>query len=290
MSAVKVIAGDEDFTTEMSQAADKLVVVDFMASWCGPCKRIAPFFDELSNKFSRVVFLKVDVEVCTSIAAQYSVTAMPTFIIFKTGVELARLQGAEPQALEAKVVEFATLEGEVAGVCPVEGMMEINYYRGIINLQGSECLNQDDDHPYTECLTTGSGYLASDCDEQLIISLSFCQPVKIHSLEFKAPLDCGPKTVRIFQNHPRTLDFDTAEGGVSTQDLILSPDQLGGQVVGLKFVKFQQVQNIQIFVKDNQKGEEITRLDYLSIIGSLNDSTNMKDFKRLSGKVGEGET
>ena len=88
-----------------------------------------------------------------------------------------------------------------------------------INKSQSECLNEADDHPYAHCLTSGGGYLESDCDEQLIIALSFQQPVKVHSLKIKAPKDKGPKTLRIFQNQPNTLDFDKADSMTATQDL-----------------------------------------------------------------------
>ena len=60
MSAVKVVPEDSFFQTELASAGAKLVVVDFTATWCGPCKRIAPFFDELSSKYDRAVFLKVN--------------------------------------------------------------------------------------------------------------------------------------------------------------------------------------------------------------------------------------
>ena len=60
MSAVKVVPEDSSFQAELSSAGSKLVVVDFTATWCGPCKRIAPFFDELSTKYDRAVFLKVN--------------------------------------------------------------------------------------------------------------------------------------------------------------------------------------------------------------------------------------
>ena len=59
MSAVKVCGDDGEFQSELSSAGSKLVVVDFTASWCGPCKRIAPFYDELSAKYSKAIFLKV---------------------------------------------------------------------------------------------------------------------------------------------------------------------------------------------------------------------------------------
>jgi hypothetical protein len=88
-----------------------------------------------------------------------------------------------------------------------------------VDKRGSECLNESDDHPYVHCLTPGGGYLESDCDEQLILALTFNQAMKIHSLKIKAPSDKGPKTVRIFQNQPNTLDFDKADSMVSVQDL-----------------------------------------------------------------------
>ena len=88
-----------------------------------------------------------------------------------------------------------------------------------IDKSQSECLNEADDHPYSHCLTSGGGYLESDCDEQLILSVSFNQAVKIHSLKIKAPSDKGPKNVRIFINQPNTLDFDKADSMIATQDI-----------------------------------------------------------------------
>ena len=72
-------------------------------------------------------------------------------------------------------------------------MMDLTTF---IDKSRSECLNEDDDHPYAHCLTSAGGFLQSDCDEQIILSLSFNQSVKIHSLKIKAPTDKGPKTVR----------------------------------------------------------------------------------------------
>jgi len=82
-----------------------------------------------------------------------------------------------------------------------------------------ECLNESDEHPLAHALTSGGGYLESDCDEQLIISITFNQSVKIHSLKVKGPADKGPKNIRIFINQPRTLDFDLADSYTSVQDL-----------------------------------------------------------------------
>ena len=59
MTSVTVIQDDAHFHAELASAGTKLVAVDFTASWCGPCKRISPFFDELSSKYTNAVFLKV---------------------------------------------------------------------------------------------------------------------------------------------------------------------------------------------------------------------------------------
>ena len=63
MSAVKMMQDDAQFQAELAGAGSKLVVVDFTASWCGPCKRIAPFYDELSAKYPNAVFLKVNIDI-----------------------------------------------------------------------------------------------------------------------------------------------------------------------------------------------------------------------------------
>ena len=83
-----------------------------------------------------------------------------------------------------------------------------------------ECLNESDDHSLVHCLSLDTGYLESDCDEQLIISLTFTQAVKIHSLKVKAPIDKGPRSLKLFINQPRTIDFDMADSNISIQDLV----------------------------------------------------------------------
>lgn len=62
---------------------------------------------------------------------------------------------------------------------------------------------------------------------------------------------------------------------------------LEGNPINLRYVKFQNVQNIQIFIKDNQSGGEVTQIDHLCFIGSPINTTNMGDFKRITGKKGE---
>jgi len=286
MSEVKQVQDDAQFQAEMTSAGTKLVIVDFTASWCGPCKRIAPFYEELSSKYPNAVFLKVDVDQCQETAGAHGVTAMPTFMFFRNKTKLDKLQGADNKALEDMIKKHYGEEGGETEDAGVKGMLDLLTF---IDKSKSECLNEDDDHPYAHCLTSAGGFLQSDCDEQIILSLSFNQSVKIHSLKLKAPSDKGPKTLRVFQNQPNTLDFDAADSMAAAQDVELTEKQLSGEIVPLKFVKFQNVGNIQFFFKDNQCGGDVTQIDYLSIIGTPIDTTNMKDFKRVAGKKGETE-
>jgi thioredoxin 1 len=78
------------------------VVVDFFATWCGPCKRIAPFIEELSNKHTNVVFLKVDVDELGETSAREGVSAMPTFYFYKGGKKVGDVVGAS----NAKIQEL----------------------------------------------------------------------------------------------------------------------------------------------------------------------------------------
>lgn len=94
--------------------------------------------------------------------------------------------------------------------------MDLNTF---ISKNECECLNESDDHCMVHCLTPSGGYLQSDCDDQLILSITFNQVVKIHSLKFRAPMHLGPKDVKLFINQPRTIDFDMAESMTSVQDL-----------------------------------------------------------------------
>jgi thioredoxin 1 len=86
-----------DTTTfdETVGAADKPVLIDFTAAWCGPCKTVAPILDELAvEQADRLSIAKVDVDEQPDIAQRYDVMSMPTFILFKDGQPVHRLVGA----------------------------------------------------------------------------------------------------------------------------------------------------------------------------------------------------
>ncbi|XP_076947642.1 thioredoxin H1-like [Bidens hawaiensis] len=89
------------------KASQKLAVVDFTASWCGPCLVIAPVVADFAKKMPHVTFLKVDVDEVEIVAQEYSVEAMPTFLFFKNGVVVDKFVGAKKDDLHACIVKHS---------------------------------------------------------------------------------------------------------------------------------------------------------------------------------------
>jgi len=97
------IVNSAEFNNEIK---DGVVVVDFFATWCGPCKMLAPIFAELSTEMEgKVKFIKVDVDQCPDISMQYSVASIPTIIVFKDGKNVNTTVGFVPKERIKEIVE-----------------------------------------------------------------------------------------------------------------------------------------------------------------------------------------
>lgn len=97
---VHKVSSKADLNAKLAEAGDKLVVIDFYATWCGPCKLIAPFLEEQAEKYKeRVVVLKVDVDEVEELVGEYGVQVMPTFIFMSKGKHLDTLSGSNKDKL-----------------------------------------------------------------------------------------------------------------------------------------------------------------------------------------------
>ncbi|XP_030498157.2 thioredoxin H1 [Cannabis sativa] len=84
---------------QKANESKSLMIINFTASWCGPCRRINPFYRELAKKFPNVIFLEVDVDELMSVAEDWTVEAMPTFLFLKEGNIVDKMVGSREEEL-----------------------------------------------------------------------------------------------------------------------------------------------------------------------------------------------
>ena len=92
---------DETFEQEVLQS-ERPVVVDFWAPWCGPCRAVAPIFEQLSAEQDAVVFAKLNIDESPVYASRYGVLSIPTAILFEDGEAQGTVIGARPRSYYEK--------------------------------------------------------------------------------------------------------------------------------------------------------------------------------------------
>jgi len=136
----------------------------------------------------------------------------------------------------------------------------------LLELKGCSVLNAGQPAALDAVLTAAGGELCSDCDEQLLISVSFAQPVKLHSVLVGGPIGTAPAELQLFTNRT-AMAFDDCEAEAPTQILALASMDVadGGKVVPLQYVKFQNVSSLTLFIPANQGGGDVTTLQKLQV-------------------------
>jgi len=144
-----------------------------------------------------------------------------------------------------------------------------------IDAQQLNCLNESPNHGIKGLLasktrnTSSDTYLESDADDQLLINIAFHQIVKVRSLVFHTTdSTVGPKTIKLIANNPN-LSFDDFENDSAvTQAFDVTEEDLReSKKINVRFVRFQSVTTLSIFIGSNQSGSEETRIDALDIYG-----------------------
>ena len=196
---------------------------------------------------------------------------------------MSKLQGppAQTQAAEA-----------APAPPPAYGAAAMVDLEDLISWNGCEVLNAVKKDSLGNCLKKGlrdqeALLCESDADEQLLINIAFKSKVKLHGIAIAGPPERAPKKIRLFVNRTQ-LSFDDAEGAPAEQEMELEAEMLGERI-DLRFVKFQSVDRLTLFVASNQGDEESSALSLLKLYGAPIGVTNMAEFKRVAGNAGEGE-
>ena len=103
---VPQLATKAEFDKALKDAGDKLVVVDFTATWCGPCQRIAPVFVKLAEEMPEVIFVKVDVDENEETSAACGISCMPTFQFYKGGEKVHEFSGASEEKIREALAQY----------------------------------------------------------------------------------------------------------------------------------------------------------------------------------------
>lgn len=162
MSKTIHITSTNQFSTVLSNSS--IVVADFYADWCGPCKQIAPMYEQLSQQLTRpnkISFTKINVDQQTELAGAYGVTAMPTFMVFKNARAVQTIRGADPRKLTEVVKKLANEANAVGDGATSGGFAESSGtgamwlgaalpkgFRDVtdqVDMQSLELLNMDSD-------------------------------------------------------------------------------------------------------------------------------------------------
>ncbi|KAF2792630.1 DUF1000-domain-containing protein [Melanomma pulvis-pyrius CBS 109.77] len=319
MSGPVQISSPAQLTALLSSS--RVVVVNFYKESSTTSNALSTVYDQLASQLSRpniITFTKVNCDLETQIALSYSVTSIPTFIIFKNGVQTTKVNGANPQQLSNAIRQLAT---EAASDDAVGGPGEASgsaggTWRGAglprgytdvtdhVDVRGLDLLNSDSEFgsvrtlfettmPTTLAMGKGkkaaSGseskkdWIESDVDEQLMLYLPFTATLKVHTIHITScppksdddedddDIPMRPKTIHLYTNRQHNLGFEEAEDIPATQTIEIKAsdwdEKTGTAKLELRFVKFQNVASIIMFVVDGDGDGEKTRIDRIRIIG-----------------------
>ncbi|KAH7005483.1 PITH domain-containing protein [Fusarium venenatum] len=293
----------------------------FYADWCAPCTQIAPLYESLALTLSRpnvVTFAKINSDEQTELSQEYSVTSLPTFLVFRDGKEIDKVQGADPNKLKGIVQKLVTEVDSLGesfgsgsgGGANWKGAEAPRGYSDItdqIELRDLEVLNADEAAGGVRVLFEGSkpsglgngkgtskDYVQSGADDQLLLYVPFQSIVKLHTLQLTSlpPKDdedvMRPGNIHLYINRTHNLDFSEADDTEPTQAIEIGPEDWnadGTVNLPLRYVKFQKTSSLVIYVQQGEGDGETVRLDRVRLIGEAGAKREMGKLQ----KVGEDE-
>ncbi|KAG5366392.1 Thioredoxin-2 [Yarrowia sp. B02] len=277
--------------------ASELVIVDFFAEWCGPCKVISPFVETLQADYSQVLFAKVDVDQGKEIAAKYSVASMPTFVYFHKGKEVNRVVGADRAGITTGLDQLVALNPAAVKTLPETGASEaaapsaddaeiakfvpknMEVLNSGIDFTSTEALNIANNGDVRKVLKDGlnGAEFASDMDSQILLNVQLQNNAKIQTILLKKPAVSGdnqiPSHIKVWANQPN-LSFDDTQSVEAQHDGAVDFDGEWAEIK-LRYVRFQNVSTISMLIEGEDE-DECTNLDRVVLVGSSGEARSGK--------------
>ncbi|KAF8464636.1 PITH domain-containing protein [Kalaharituber pfeilii] len=267
-----------------------------------------------------MIFAKCDVDDCQQVAEKHNISAMPTFLIFQDKKEVKRIRGANipelSQAVQGLVEQSKKMTGSDAASGSASGPSNSAVWwgaplaKGYVNITeeiektGVDIMNASSEAGPARCLFESSqpgkdpeyvkDWVESDTDEQLMIFIPFRSTLKLHSIHITSLPKSGddeeeeikrPKKLKLYVNRPNIVGFEETDGITPTQEVEIAPDswdkKTGTAVINTRFVKFQSVFSLTIFVDEGEDGCEKTRIDRIRVVGEAGEKRDMGKLEKV---------
>lgn len=302
---IQYVSSQLQFNTLLQ--ANKYLVANFTAAWCGPCKAIKPVVDLMyaNPKFAKIEIVRVDLDQCGPVAAKYGISSVPTFVFFQLGSETRRISGAsELQAAFDQFAETANadteyggrggsatkLDPEVLALVP-KGYEVLNggvHFGEMVTLNLTSLVRGNDVRDVLRPEKEAS-VVVSDADSQALLFIPLNYICKVYSILVKfanlavegdLELDADelanetqkPSVVKVWPNRAGILSFEEAADDDNAPHAQEISGSDGWYEVRLKYVRFQKVQNLTIFL-DGEDEDAHTVVEKIVLVGISGDST-----------------
>lgn len=321
MSSIQFVKNKADFDQYLSK--NRYLVAQFTATWCGPCQAIKPVIDDLysSEKFQKLEIVRVDLDKCQDVAAEYNITSVPTFVFFQHGKEVSRAQGASPKMMEnfellnksasadssagrSSGIKAAAKPKEIDGLIPkgYQVLNDVIHFGELVALNALPLVKGEEAKPSVLFkLSENNSAVLSDADAQALFFVPLNNISKVYSVllkildlsSYKGDLELDedeiseetqpPSTLKLWINKPSIISFDDAaddKNAPHVEKIDLTKVANGWYEAKLRFVRFQSVQNLIVFL-DGDDEDKHTVVDKVVIVGVSGDSREQGSVQQL---------
>lgn len=301
-------------------ADNENVLINFTASWCGPCKAVAPILEQLyddpEKRYELVEIVKVDLDAQQEVSRRYEVSSVPTIIFVENSKETSRIVGGNIPEIKQRLDDIRERSApgtkrksrETKAKVPddLKNYISGNYQilNSTVHAGGLEVLNaislyKDSDVRDAIKGTATNNGIISDADSQLLLHVPLMNISKVYSILLKVKKPAHqpefvvdedeyadetqlPSVVKVWANDTSLRSFEDAASDKNAGHIeqVGKPDENGWYECRLRFVRFQKTQSLTIFV-DGEDEDSHTLIQEIVIVGLSGESKDQPSILAL---------